>query len=182
MAAMRVVRNLDLERYAGRWYEIACFPSRFQPQTGTNTRATYTLNPDGTVKVLNETWTDGRRGHIEGTAWRADPGSDEAKLKVRFYVPPFLPIIPVTGDYWVLHIDQDYQYALIGQPSRKYLWILCRQPHMDEEVYGALVERAKEEGYEVSKLRKTAHPEPTPESEESPRDGGMWWIKSIFGK
>ncbi|CAL5012703.1 unnamed protein product [Urochloa decumbens] len=183
MAAMRVVRNLDLERYAGRWYEIACFPSRFQPQTGTNTRATYTLNPDGTVKVLNETWTDGRRGHIEGTAWRADPGSDEAKLKVRFYVPPFLPIIPVTGDYWVLHIDEDYQYALIGQPSRKYLWILCRQPHMDEEVYGALVERAMEEGYDVSKLRKTPQAGPPPESEDSPRgDGGMWWIKSIFGK
>jgi lipocalin len=124
MAAMRVVRNLDLERYAGRWYEIACFPSTFQPKTGTNTRATYTLNPDGTVKVLNETWTDGgRRGHIEGTAWRADPASDEAKLKVRFYVPPFLPVIPVTGDYWVLHVDADYQYALVGQPSRKYLWV-----------------------------------------------------------
>lgn len=125
-AAMRVVRDLDLERYAGRWYEIACFPSTFQPKTGTNTRATYTLNPDdGTVKVLNETWTDGggRRGHIEGTAWRADPASDEAKLKVRFYVPPFLPVFPVTGDYWVLHVDADYQYALVGQPSRKYLWV-----------------------------------------------------------
>lgn len=121
--AMQVVRNLDLERYAGRWYEIACFPSRFQPKTGTNTRATYTLNPDGTVKVVNETWADGRRGHIEGTAWRADPASDEAKLKVRFYVPPFLPLIPVTGDYWVLHIDADYQYALVGQPSRNYLWV-----------------------------------------------------------
>jgi len=124
MAAMRVVRNLDLERYAGRWYEIACFPSTFQPKTGTNTRATYTLAPDGTVKVLNETWTDGgRRGHIEGTAWRADPASDEAKLRVRFYVPPFLPVIPVTGDYWVLHVDAGYKYALVGQPSRKYLWV-----------------------------------------------------------
>ncbi|CAO2188359.1 unnamed protein product [Urochloa humidicola] len=182
MATMKVVRNLDLERYTGRWYEIACFPSTFQPKTGTNTRATYTLNPDGTVNVLNETWTDGRRGHIEGTAWRADPASDEAKLMVRFFVPPFLPVFPVTGDYWVLHVDEDYQHALIGQPSRKYLWILCRQPQMDEAVYEELVERAKEEGYDVSKLRKTAHPEPTPESQESPRDGGMWWIKSIFGK
>ena len=121
--AMRVVRNLDLERYAGRWYEIACFPSAFQPKTGTNTRATYALNPDGTVRVLNETWTDGRRGHIEGTAWRADPAGDEAKLRVRFFVPPFLPVFPVTGDYWVLHVDEDYQHALVGQPSRKYLWV-----------------------------------------------------------
>lgn len=210
---------MDLERYMGRWYEIACFPSTFQPKTGTNTRATYTLNPDGaTVKVLNETWTDGRRGHIEGTAWRADPASDEAKLKVRFFVPPFLPVFPVTGDYWVLHVDDGYQYALVGQPSLKYLWvsysvssvpnsrfpyllfprvrgcadlvacvgvgvqILCRQPHMDEAVYNELVERAREEGYDVSKLRKTAHPDPPPESEQSPRDGGLWWIKSIFGK
>jgi len=125
--AMRVVRNLDLERYAGRWYEIACFPSAFQPKTGTNTRATYALNPDGTVRVLNETWTDGRRGHIEGTAWRADPAGDEAKLRVRFFVPPFLPVFPVTGDYWVLHVDADYQYALVGQPSRKYLWVRARR-------------------------------------------------------
>ena len=125
---MKTVRNLDLERYMGRWYEIACFPSRFQPKNGANTRATYTLDPAadggaGTVKVLNETWTDGRRGYIEGTAYRADPASDEAKLKVKFYVPPFLPIFPVVGDYWVLHIDDAYQYALVGQPSRNYLWV-----------------------------------------------------------
>ncbi|XP_037454825.1 temperature-induced lipocalin-1-like [Triticum dicoccoides] len=182
MAAMKVVRNLDLERYMGRWYEIACFPSRFQPKDGANTRATYTLGPDGAVKVLNETWTDGRRGHIEGTAFRADPASDEAKLKVRFYVPPFLPVFPVIGDYWVLHIDDAYQYALVGQPSRNYLWILCRQPQMDEGMYKELVERAKEEGYDVSKLRKTPHPEPTPESQDAPKDGGLWWIKSLFGK
>jgi lipocalin len=122
---MKVVRDLDLERYMGRWYEIACFPSRFQPKNGANTRATYTLDPAaaGTVKVLNETWTDGRRGYIEGTAYRADPASDEAKLKVKFYVPPFLPVFPVVGDYWVLHVDHAYQYALVGQPSRNYLWV-----------------------------------------------------------
>lgn len=121
---MEVVKGLDLERYMGRWYEIACFPSRFQPKDGENTRATYTLNPDGTsINVLNETFTGGKRGFIEGSAYKADPNSDEAKLKVKFYVPPFLPIIPVVGDYWVLFIDSDYQYALVGQPSRKYLWV-----------------------------------------------------------
>ena len=121
--AMEVVKNLDINRYMGRWYEIASFPSRFQPRNGANTRATYTLNEDGTVHVLNETFTDGKRGSIEGSAYKADPKSDEAKLKVKFYVPPFLPIIPVVGDYWVLYIDDDYHYALIGQPSRKYLWV-----------------------------------------------------------
>lgn len=120
---MEVVKGVDLKRYMGRWYEIASFPSRFQPKNGVNTRATYTLNEDGTVHVLNETWNDGKRGYIEGSAYKADPNSDEAKLKVKFYVPPFLPIIPVVGDYWVLSLDEDYQYALIGQASRKYLWV-----------------------------------------------------------
>lgn len=120
---MEVVKGLDLQRYMGRWYELASFPSRFQPKSGVDTRATYTLNSDGTVRVLNETWTDGKRGYIEGTAYKADANSDEAKLKVKFWVPPFLPIIPITGDYWVLYIDADYQYAVIGQPTRKYLWV-----------------------------------------------------------
>ncbi|KAG5569419.1 hypothetical protein H5410_059185 [Solanum commersonii] len=222
---MEVVKNLDLKRYMGRWYEIASFPSRFQPKDGVDTRATYTLNSDGTVHVLNETWSNGKRGFIEGTAYKADPNSDEAKLKVRFYVPPFLPIIPVTGDYWVLYIDEDYQYALIGQPSRrylwllslsfvieqwmsygslgtaidgqpsrkylwkdgqpsrKYLWILSRRTCLDDEIYNQLVEKAKEEGYDVSKLHKTPQSDSPPESEDSPEDTkGIWWIKSILGK
>ncbi|EOY29593.1 hypothetical protein QUC31_020698 [Theobroma cacao] len=180
---MEVVKHLDINRYMGRWYEIASFPSRFQPRGGVNTRATYTLREDGTVHVLNETFTDGKRGYIEGTAYKADPKSDEAKLKVKFYVPPFLPIIPVVGDYWVLFIDDDYQYALIGQPSRKYLWILCRQPHMDDEIYNQLVQKAKDEGYDVSTLHKTPQSDPPPEGEETPKDTkGIWWIKSIFGK
>ncbi|KAI9191493.1 hypothetical protein LWI28_009152 [Acer negundo] len=78
---MEVVKNLDVERYMGRWYEIASFPSRFQPKNGVDTRATYSLNEDGTVHVLNETWNDGKRGYIEGSAYKADPKSDEAKLK-----------------------------------------------------------------------------------------------------
>ncbi|XWS72609.1 hypothetical protein CRYUN_Cryun02cG0054600 [Craigia yunnanensis] len=180
---MEVIKNLDINRYMGRWYEIASFPSRFQPRNGVNTRATYTLNEDGTVRVLNETFTDGKRGSIEGTAYKADPKSDDAKLKVKFYVPPFLPIIPVVGDYWVLYIDDDYQYALIGQPSRKYLWILCRQTHMDDKIYNQLVQKAKDEGYDVSKLHKTPQSDPPPEGEDTPNDTkGIWWIKSIFGK
>ncbi|XP_027329923.1 temperature-induced lipocalin-1-like [Abrus precatorius] len=179
---MNVVKGLDLKRYMGRWYEIACFPSRFQPSDGMDTRATYTLNDDGTVHVLNETWSGGKRSFIEGTAYKADPNSDEAKLKVRFYVPPFLPIIPVTGDYWVLFIDHDYQYAVIGQPSRRYLWILSRKNHVDEETYNELVQKAKDEGYDVSKLHKTPHSD-SPPDEEGPQDTkGIWWIKSLLGK
>ena len=120
---MKAVKGLDLERYMGRWYEIASFPSIFQPKNGVDTRATYTLNPDGTVDVLNETWNGGKRAFIQGSAYKTDPKRDEAKFKVKFYVPPFLPIIPVTGDYWVLYIDPEYQHAVIGQASRSYLWV-----------------------------------------------------------
>ncbi|XP_043702492.1 temperature-induced lipocalin-1 [Telopea speciosissima] len=180
---MEVVKGLDLQKYMGRWYEIASFPSRFQPKDGVNTRATYTLRDDGTVHVLNETFSGGKKGGIEGTAYKADPSSDEAKLKVKFYVPPFLPIIPVVGDYWVLYIDDDYQYALIGQPSRNYLWILCRQTQMDEEIYNQLVRKAEDVGYDVKKLHKTPQTDPPPEGDEAPKDTkGIWWIKSIFGK
>ncbi|KAK1434663.1 hypothetical protein QVD17_00412 [Tagetes erecta] len=180
---LEVVKGVDLQRYMGRWYEIASIPSRNQPKNGTNTRATYTLNEDGTVHVLNETWSDGKRGFIQGTAYKVDPKSDEAKLKVKFYVPPFLPIIPVTGDYWVLYLDDDYQYALIGQPSRKNLWILCRANRVDEEVYNKLIKKAKEVGYDVSKLKTTAHTDPPPETENAPADTkGLWWVKSIFEK
>lgn len=127
--SMSAVKNLDLGRYMGRWYEIACFPSSFQPADGRGTRATYALRPDGsTVSVLNETWSAGKRSFIEGTAVKADPAADDdesnAKLKVKFYVPPFLPVIPVVGDYWVIYVDDEYRYALVGQPSRKYLWVI----------------------------------------------------------
>ncbi|XP_015872929.3 temperature-induced lipocalin-1 [Ziziphus jujuba] len=179
---MEVVKGLDLKRYMGRWYEIASFPSMFQPKNGVNTRATYTLREDGTVNVLNETWSDGKRGSIEGSAYKADPSSDEAKLKVKFYVPPFLPIIPVTGDYWVLYIDDEYQYAVVGQPSRRYLWILSRYNHIDDETYNQLVRKAENQGYDVSKLHKTPQTDPPPEGEGPKDTKGIWWIKSILGK
>ncbi|KAL5698245.1 hypothetical protein ACHQM5_029310 [Ranunculus cassubicifolius] len=182
--SMEVIKGIDVQKYMGRWYEIASFPSRFQPKNGTNTRATYTLNEDGTtIHVLNETWSDGKRGFIEGTAYKADPNSDEAKLKVKFWVPPFLPIIPVTGDYWVMFLDEDYHHALIGQPSRNYLWILCREPHLDEAVYNQLVQKATDEGYDVTKLHKTQQSDSPPEADETPKDTkGIWWIKSLFGR
>ncbi|KAL9275598.1 Temperature-induced lipocalin-1-like protein [Drosera capensis] len=180
---IEAVKGIDIPRYMGRWYEIASFQSSFQPKDGINTRATYTLNEDGTIHVLNETWSGGKRSYIEGTAYKADKDSDEAKLKVKFYVPPFLPVIPVTGDYWVLYLDEEYHVALVGQPSRKYLWILSRTNELDEAIYDQLVQKAVDVGYDVSKLHKTPQTNPPPEGTEGPVDKkGIWWIKSLFGK
>ncbi|KAJ1379769.1 Lipocalin/cytosolic fatty-acid binding domain [Sesbania bispinosa] len=141
---MEVVKGLDLKRYMGRWYEIACYPSRFQPSDGVNTRATYTLRDDGTVHVLNETWSGGKRSYIEGTAFKADPNSDEAKLK------------------------PEYEFV--------------RKTHLDDETYNELVQKAKDEGYDVSKLHKTPQSDPPPEQEGPQDTKGIWWFKSLLGK
>ncbi|MED6146463.1 hypothetical protein PIB30_034575 [Stylosanthes scabra] len=159
-----VVKNLDIKRYMGRWYQIASFPTLFQPKNAVDTRATYTLNDNGTVNVLNEDWVDGKRSFIQGIAYKADPNSDEAKLKVKFYIPPSFPLFPVIGDYWVLYIDQDYQNAVIGGPTKLFLWILSRKSHIDDATYNKLVETAKQEGYDVAKLLKTPQSEAPPPS------------------
>nr|ABB02413.1 temperature-induced lipocalin [Syntrichia ruralis] len=180
---LNVVQNVDLTRYQGRWYEIASNPTRFQPSRGSNSRATYTLQEDQTVEVLNETWVNNKRSYITGKAWKADPASPDAKLKVRFMVPPFLPVIPVTGDYWVMKLDADYQWALVGVPDRTSLWVLSRTQEMSEETYKELVEHAANEGYDVSKLHKTEqNPEVGEGEEESTDRAGAWWVKSLFGK
>ncbi|KAF8039074.1 hypothetical protein BT93_B1577 [Corymbia citriodora subsp. variegata] len=158
-----VVKGLDLERYVGRWYEIASLPTFFMPKDGTDTRATYALNKNGTVDVLNETWVNGKRNSIKGIAYKDDPKSDEAKLKVKFYVPPQFPIFPFVGDYWVLYLDADYQYSIVGGPSRKYLFILSRKSHVDDETYKQLVQKAVDEGYDVSNLRKTPQSDTPPQ-------------------
>lgn len=185
---LTVAQNVDLTRYQGRWYEIASMPSRFQPSTGSNSRATYALKEDQTIDVLNETWLDGKRSYIHGTAWKVDPASPDAKLKVRFVVPPFLPIFPVTGDYWVMKLDENYQWALVGQPSRKFLWVLSRTPELSEDLYKELLDHATNEGYDVSKLQKTAQLPGVGEdgnssnAEDNSDKVGIWWLKSLFGK
>ncbi|XP_047311960.1 temperature-induced lipocalin-1-like [Impatiens glandulifera] len=161
---MEVMKGVDLKKYMGLWYEIARIKSKFQPKDGVNTRTIYTLRKDGeTMNVLNETWTpNGKRGSIEGIAYKSDPKSVEAKLKIKFMVPPFMPVFPVFGDYWILHLDDNYHYALIGQPSRNSLWILCRENRLDEEIYKMLVKKAADEGYDTRKVCKTYHTEPPP--------------------
>ncbi|XP_018725505.2 temperature-induced lipocalin-1-like [Eucalyptus grandis] len=153
-----VVKGLDLKRYAGWWYEIASLPVPYQPKDDEDTRATYTLKDNGTLDVLNESyesWVNGKRNFVKGNAYKADPSSDEAKLKVKFYLPLSNPTSTVVGDYWVLYLDTDYQYAIGGEPNRTFLQILSRQSHIDDKIYNQLVQKAVNEGYDVSKLRKT---------------------------
>jgi len=117
------VESIDINKYAGKWYEIAHLPMFFQRNCVANTTANYSINADKTVGVLNScTNKDGKMISSEGVAYSQNEGN--SKLKVSF-LPSGLRWIPFTkGDYWVLRVDQDYQVALVGGPSQKYLWIL----------------------------------------------------------
>lgn len=148
-AELRTVAALDLRLYAGLWYEIASIPALFQSSECAGTTATYTLNHDGSLKVWNQCYLPSQRrlDHIEGRAVVADPVS-QARLKVSFFGP-------FAGDYWVLDLDTSYRYAVMGHPSRNFLWILSRTPHMDEGEYQAILTRLLQQGYDVQRLRRT---------------------------
>ncbi len=139
------VATVDIQRYAGKWYEIAHKPMIFQRGCRATT-AEYSLNADGSIRVVNSCLKeDGRRETAVGRAVPV-PGSGNAKLKVSFFGP-------FTGDYWVMALDEKrYAWAVIGHPQRKYLWILSRTPRMDPALYARLTGWARAQGYDLSDL------------------------------
>ena len=147
-----VVPQVDLNRYMGVWYEIARFP--FQVQEGCfATTATYALRPDGTVSVLNQCRKGSFEGQLstaEGTA-RVVDATTNAKLTVTFFWP-------FSGDYWIIDLGKDYEYAVVSVPSRQYLWILSRTPVLSEGVYNTILERLSGQGFDVRRLVKTPQP------------------------
>jgi apolipoprotein D and lipocalin family protein len=148
---LQTVPHVDLNRYLGKWYEIASFPQWFQKNCVASS-ATYTLRPDGKVDVLNQCrdkTLDGKLREAKGKAKVVDRNSN-AKLKVSFFWP-------FSGDYWIINLGANYEYAVVGHPKRNYLWILSRTPHMDPAVYDGILDRLKQQHYDVSRLRKTLH-------------------------
>ncbi len=148
MPELRTVDHVDIERYTGTWYEIAKFPQRFEKGL-VGVTAEYSLLPDGKVRVVNSGYKNdfnGEKKLAKATAWVVDKETN-AKLKVRFFWP-------FTGNYWILELGKEYEYAVVGDPSRKYLWILARQPRMDETVYGELLQKIAEKGFDISLLEK----------------------------
>jgi apolipoprotein D and lipocalin family protein len=149
---LETVDHVDLNRYMGKWYEIASFPQWFQKNCVAST-ATYTLRKDGNVEVLNECrdkTLDGKLKNAKGKAWVVDRKSN-AKLKVRFFWP-------FSGDYWIIDLGADYEYAVVGHPKRNYLWILSRSPKMDDATYDGIIERIKKQQYDATRLNKTLQP------------------------
>ena len=148
-APMRVVPSVDLARYAGKWYEIARLPNRFQRDCATDTAASYTLRPDGKITVVNSCRTPGGKvKSAKGTAKLASQKEPNSKLRVSFFWPFY-------GDYWILDLDPEYKWAVVGEPGRKYLWVLSREPRMDEDLYEQILDRAKQQGYDIEQMIKT---------------------------
>jgi apolipoprotein D and lipocalin family protein len=146
---LQVVPFVDLERYQGNWYEIARYPNRFQKGC-VGSSATYTLNSDGTVSVLNRCFDGSFAGKLRSVRGKARVADKEtnARLKVTFFWP-------FRGDYWIIDLGKDYEYAVVGHPDRAYLWILSRTKTMDDEVYNAVLGRLKVQGYDITRLIKT---------------------------
>ena len=152
---LATVPSVDLNRYAGRWYEVARYPNRFQKQCTGNTSADYKLLPNGRIEVLNQCRkSDGSIKAAKGEARIVDSATN-SKLEVRF-APSFLSFLPfVWGDYWITDLGSNYEYSVVGDPGRKYFWILAREPKLDEQTYAGILERAKRNGFDTAKVIKT---------------------------
>lgn len=147
------VSELDLARYAGKWYEIARYPNWFE-RGCEGVTAEYTPRDDGSVGVLNicRSADGAETSRIEGRATRPD-AAEPGRLSVFFATSPF------GAPYWVLALGDDYEYAVVGEPSRSTFWILSRTPRMDPAVYAALVAQMPDWGYDADRLELVAQPE-----------------------
>jgi len=150
---LRTVPAVDLNRYLGTWYEIASYPQRFQ-RNCTGTTATYSHREDGRIRVVNVCRDGGLGGpsrQAEAVAWVVEGEPSNAKLRVQFFWP-------FSGDYWIIELDGEYRYAVVGHPSREYLWILARTPQIDPALYADLIRRIEAHGYDASRLQRTLQP------------------------
>ncbi len=146
---LQTVAKVDLNKYSGKWYEIASYPQRFQK--GCNcTTAEYTVSEKGYVIVENRCSRDsvkGKQSYIKGKAF-VEKNSGNAKLEVQFFWP-------FKGKYWIIDLADDYSYAVVSHPDKKYLWILSRTPKMNESIYNQILGRLKLKGFDLTKLKIT---------------------------
>ena len=145
---------VDLDRYAGDWFEIARFPNRFQRKCVGDVRASYSRRADGRLDVVNRCRTDDGQTEARGIARIVDDRTF-AKLEVRF-APGWLSFLPaVWGDYWVIGLASDYSWAVVGDPGREYLWILARSSALDDQSLAAARTVARDNGFDIDRLVST---------------------------
>ena len=139
------IRWLDVFSYMGKWYEIARYDNRFERGLS-HVTATYSLNEDGSIKIINEGFRDGKRYKAVGKGKYPEPTLYPGRLQVSFFLWFY-------SDYYILELDeQAYSYAVVGSSSDKYLWILYREPVIPQSLLTDILERLKKRGYDTSKL------------------------------
>ena len=144
---LKTVDHVDINRYLGDWYEVARLDNKFQKNC-TATKANYSLRDDGDIRVVNTCRIGSPEGKLkkaEGRAW-IDDQKTNSKLKVQFVLTK-IKLNLLSGKYWILELDDNYQYVLVGAPSRKYLWILSRTKKLDDIIYQELLEKARKMGF-----------------------------------
>ena len=148
---LEVVQSVDLTRYIGRWYEIARLPNSFQKKCADTVYADYTMREDGKIEVINRCRkASGEYTTAKGKAKIVDKKTN-AKLKVTFFWPFY-------GDYWILDLGPNYEYAVVGEPGRKYLWILSRSPRMDDALFQQLLQKMAAKGFNTEMMIRTSQP------------------------
>ena len=153
-ANVETVGHVDLERYMGTWYEIARIPNRFQRKCIGNVSAKYTLNPDGTVQVVNSCLEEGGVTDTAEGVGKVEDKETNARLKVSFF--SIFGIHLFWGNYWILYLDDGYQNAVVGEPSREYGWILSRKKELSAEELQPMQEALRENGYDVQDFVPTS--------------------------
>ena len=149
------VSNVDLKKYSGLWYEIAKIPNSFQDQCVYGTTAKYKINEDGEIEVINKCYDEeGNPDIAEGVAQVVDKKT-KAKLEVSFV--SFLGIRPFWGDYWIIGLDNNYNWAVVGTPNRKYGWILSRTSTLPDETMQTIFSILKKNGYNPDDFEMTVH-------------------------
>jgi apolipoprotein D and lipocalin family protein len=143
------VRWLDLERFTGKWYELARYPNWFQHDYHSDVTAVYTLEGEALNMLHSWRGAEGHKRVLKGIARVVDPVT-RAKFKVNFFKP-------YSGKYWVIDLGQEYEYSVIGEPERKYLWVFARQPVLEQRTYMTILENIRVSGYDPAYLRVTRH-------------------------
>ena len=155
---LQLVDTVDLDRYQGRWYEIARLPNRFQRQCADNVSADYALRDDGRINVTNRCREDnGRWRESSGIARPEKSDARESALEVRF-APAWLSWLPVVwGEYRIIALGEHYDYSVVGTENRQYLWFLARDPEVSESTRQTMLDAARNQGFDVDALSWTAH-------------------------
>lgn len=152
-AGMSVVSSVDLQRYSGRWLELAKIPNRFQADCQRNASAEYRLLEGGQLEVVNRCITpSGEEKRANGVA-RVVERSSGAKLEVSFVRLLGMPLF--WGDYWILALGSGYEYVVVGTPSRQFGWVLAREPHLSDEVWREIEQVLEQNGYSLAVFERT---------------------------